>query len=1014
MAQYICKLKLNYMELVKDDTIKKIILVLVLLFGVSLVLGATSNGEPDFYDDPYAPNSYDDPYSSGSYNDPHTPNYDDPYTPGFYDDPYAPGYYDPHTPNHDDPYAPGYYDPHTPNYDDPYTPGFYDDPYTPGFYDNNYDAVDGVCGVDVDTCKNGTYKSLLDNSTHYLWNCIGLNGGSDASCSKPKSSTDGVCDNSGRNRCSSGSSNDGAHADTTCEHRWRCDGVRGGSNSGMCSIVKPSRIVNGVCDNSGRNRCSSGDDNDEAVTDTTTHYRWRCGGSCGGSNSGTCSYPIPPSSIDGVCGSSVNSCIDGTLSDIGDNSTHYLWNCIGLNGGSDASCSKPKSSTDGVCDNSGRNRCSSGSSNDGAHADTTCEHRWRCDGVRGGSNSGMCSIVKPSRIVNGVCDNSGRNRCSSGDDNDEAVTDTTTHYRWRCGGSCGGSNSGTCSYPIPPSSIDGVCGSSVNSCIDGTLSDIGDNSTHYLWNCIGLNGGSNASCNERISLNEDDNTSNRNNSNNNSEKIKLNIIFGSYYDKLYRPSQEHIQLEFSQRNLFMNCNEFEIDITLNNEFNYKYDFQKRVIPVHLGIGLFDITLDELRNESDTVKYNAVLSGKCENNPNKRTTLLSQEGTFQIPPFDVTYDRLTNKIRIKLPGYTHLENYDIYMFNITLHNKFSLTSIFEQLSNRKESFIEFSVEPSLLDKLREEPDLVKYNAILYGGKTVGGDENHLNFSKILGSQEGLFLIQFLTLYGEQYGEEGCGGYCDIGPFLWMGDGDHSKYDLFFVFEGKTVEEVEDQLDRHFRNGDYSLFKTNPFIEQEDKFNIYYAIISDAYDYKLNKECKWGTYPRPDSHFNNIFAQYDWIDGEVHFSQNPSVWPYAKYGKYIQMSYACYRSVWGVNWDKTFVHEFGHLFGSLRDEYIYPSLSDNNARSHDRKNCLYIRELVGKKCENGCELKGTHRWEHIPNFDGEVLSGCKHPLLFRGEFNSIMRNELQFYKDTWAGGWGPVNEYYLREKLEENYS
>ena len=179
------------------------------------------------------------------------------------------------------------------------------------------------------------------------------------------------------------------------------------------------------------------------------------------------------------------------------------------------------------------------------------------------------------------------------------------------------------------------------------------------------------------------------------------------------------ELKFSQRNLFMNCNEFEINITLNNKFNYKHDFQKRVNPVHLGIGLFDTTLDELRDESDTVKYNAVLSGKCENNPDKRTTLLSQEGTFQIPSFDVTYDRSNNKIRIKFPGYIHLENYDIYMFNITLHNKFSLTSIFEQPSNRKESFIEFSIDPSLSDKLREEPDIVKYNAILYGGKTVGG-------------------------------------------------------------------------------------------------------------------------------------------------------------------------------------------------------------------------------------------------------------------------------------------------------
>ena len=34
-------------------------------------------------------------------------------------------------------------------------------------------------------------------------------------------------------------------------------------------------------------------------------------------------------------------------------------------------------------------------------------------------------------------------------------------------------------------------------CVNGTFLNISDSSTHYLWRCLGLNGGSNASCNER-------------------------------------------------------------------------------------------------------------------------------------------------------------------------------------------------------------------------------------------------------------------------------------------------------------------------------------------------------------------------------------------------------------------------------------------------------------------------------------------------------------------------------------
>ncbi|MDP3996220.1 MAG: LamG-like jellyroll fold domain-containing protein [bacterium] len=51
--------------------------------------------------------------------------------------------------------------------------------------------------------------------------------------------------------------------------------------------------------------------------------------------------PPSPTPVNGSCGTTVNSCITGSLSDTTDSSSDYLWNCIGSNGGSTASCSLP-------------------------------------------------------------------------------------------------------------------------------------------------------------------------------------------------------------------------------------------------------------------------------------------------------------------------------------------------------------------------------------------------------------------------------------------------------------------------------------------------------------------------------------------------------------------------------------------------------------------------------------------------------------------------------------------------
>jgi hypothetical protein len=50
----------------------------------------------------------------------------------------------------------------------------------------------------------------------------------------------------------------------------------------------------------------------------------------------------PPTAVNGQCGVTLNLCTNGTLSDVADSTTEYLWSCIGLNSGNTSFCSLPK------------------------------------------------------------------------------------------------------------------------------------------------------------------------------------------------------------------------------------------------------------------------------------------------------------------------------------------------------------------------------------------------------------------------------------------------------------------------------------------------------------------------------------------------------------------------------------------------------------------------------------------------------------------------------------------------
>ncbi len=340
--------------------------------------------------------------------------------------------------------------------------------------------VSGVCDlIRTYMCVNGTFLNVSDNSTHYLWDCLGLHGGSNAMCNSPIIFTpvNGVCDLIRVDMCTNGTFLN--VSDNSTHYLWDCVGLNGGSSS-SCSKVKP---VNGICDLISINMCINGTSYD--ISDNSTHYLWDCLGLHGGSNS-SCSKLLPPTPINGVCDLvRAEVCTNGTFLNVSDNSTHYLWDCVGLNGGSNSSCNIPKP-VNGICDLISINMCINGTFLN--VSDNSTHYLWDCLGLYGGSNS-SCNIPKP---VNGICDLMGVDMCINGTFQD--VLDNSNYYLWNCLGLFGG-NMSYCSIRKP---VNGVCDSDVDTCDVGTFLNTSDNSTHIVWNCNGLYGGINAVCSERI------------------------------------------------------------------------------------------------------------------------------------------------------------------------------------------------------------------------------------------------------------------------------------------------------------------------------------------------------------------------------------------------------------------------------------------------------------------------------------------------------------------------------------
>lgn len=387
------------------------------------------------------------------------------------------------------------------------------------------------------------------NDGEFNWNCLGANGGTSQSCSAPKLAN-GICGSgngvgtpsipSGESACSSGvrSVVDGGGSDGAFD--WTCVGTSGGTNQ-SCSAPK---VVTGSCGAangqvtptlpSGSAACSSGTQNSTDATAADGFFDWQCVG-FGGGGTASCSAPKNPP-VNGQCGadsgvptvnpppSGSGTCSRGTT-DFTDSSGvdgTFNWNCVGLYGGTSQSCSAPKVyPVNGVCGSgngvgtptvpSGTSACSSGNQTVSDPSGDDGSFNWTCVGLYGGSNQ-YCAAPK---VISGSCGSgngvmtpsvpAGTAACNTGT---QLVTDGSGAdgaFNWSCMGFGGGATA-SCSAPKTPP-VNGQCGSGngvttgavpsgAAACSAGsqTVTDGSATDGSFNWTCVGLYGGSSASC----------------------------------------------------------------------------------------------------------------------------------------------------------------------------------------------------------------------------------------------------------------------------------------------------------------------------------------------------------------------------------------------------------------------------------------------------------------------------------------------------------------------------------------
>ena len=367
--------------------------------------------------------------------------------------------------------------------------------------------INGSCGPTNNTCTQGTLNDVTDSATNYLWNCNGTNGGTNASCSIPKP-VNGACGTT-LNSCTQGTLND--TADNATQYLWNCNGTNGGTVA-SCSLTKP---INGTCGTAAKayaptenfpngNYCNTGTPNPTTPTNptTTTPSNWTCTGTNGGTNSPTCTATRTATPINGTCSNTPETCTTGTYTDATDTPTQYNWNCNGINGGTNATCTQPKPPP---------------TVQDGTTLDVILDTPQQFTLATPGTYKLTGTVIAPDGGQNSVYIDIDTNPGTGAGTGDETkawgMTITTTPQQqdatWQGNPKTWTLTTGTHTLYINTREtgtqittirftnlqpVNGICSTTLNTCNNGTFQDATDTATTYNWNCNGTNGGTNATC----------------------------------------------------------------------------------------------------------------------------------------------------------------------------------------------------------------------------------------------------------------------------------------------------------------------------------------------------------------------------------------------------------------------------------------------------------------------------------------------------------------------------------------
>lgn len=396
-------------------------------------------------------------------------------------------------------------------------------------YCTEYVKVNGVCdNTTTNACLAGNSANSSSSGGYFYWNCNGINGGTNASCSHPRSVSYARLSVSPATIPYGGyatySWNSGPNAQSCLLRQGLPPGASGTSYppNGSMTVgpLYSSQTYNGYCinwsDPSQWYFGVTGDPWGDFVTVTVqplngacsaTHYAcsagtsvnnatlgdrwsWDCQGANGGTTAVGCTQMYP---VNGVCSSVHYGCnTSPTAISTSDNPTSWTWTCPGQYGGSNTSCVENKIIVNGVCGPSPANQqhyqCVSGNSVNAMYNSLTYLYTWNCNGANGGTNANCSENVTPPP-VNGQCDAIHYN-CLAG--TSIGGYDAGDAWVWNCAGSFGGATP-TCTQYKP---VDGVCGTSHYACTKGTSVSSVDGANSWTWSCAGSYGGQTTNCTE--------------------------------------------------------------------------------------------------------------------------------------------------------------------------------------------------------------------------------------------------------------------------------------------------------------------------------------------------------------------------------------------------------------------------------------------------------------------------------------------------------------------------------------